>query len=160
MANEVQMWSPFRELDRFRRDFDDLLNSFFGNRMGAPGQFGSLPVESYIDDGKLVVRADLPGIDPKDVDITVTGDQLTIQAKREHRQEKKERDFIHRELSYGSFVRTLKLPAGVKPDSVTASYRDGVLELTAPLPEEAKARTVPIQVEGKSAGRVENKSNS
>ncbi|MGH7987220.1 MAG: Hsp20/alpha crystallin family protein [Candidatus Binataceae bacterium] len=157
MANEVQMWSPFRELDRVRRDFDDLIDRFFGNRPGT-GQFGSLALESFVDNGKLVIRADLPGIDPKDVNITVTGDQLTIQAKRERRQEKNDRDFIHRELSYGSFMRVVKLPAGIKPNDVTAAYHDGVLELTAPLPEEAKARSVPIQVEGKPASTEPAKS--
>ncbi|MGH8013482.1 MAG: Hsp20/alpha crystallin family protein [Candidatus Binataceae bacterium] len=158
MANEVQMWSPFRELDRFRRDFDDLIDRFFGNRPPGPGQSGTLALESFVDNGKLVIRADLPGIDPKDVDITVTGDQLTIQARRERRQEKNDRDFIHRELSYGSFMRTVKLPAGIKPNDVKAAYRDGVLELTAPLPEEAKARSIPVQVEGKATSTEPAKS--
>jgi HSP20 family protein len=150
MANDVQMWSPFRELDRFRRDFDDLFDRFLGGRLTREPRVLAPSVESFVDDGKLVVRADLPGIDPKDVEITVAGDQLTIRGKRERREEQKRGDFIHREVSYGSFERTIKLPEGVKPDDIKASYNNGVLELTAPLPKEAQTRKVPIQVEGPS----------
>ena len=157
MANEVQPWSPFRELDRFRRDFDDLFDRFLGGRLSREPRAMAPSVESYVDNGKLVVRADLPGIDPKDVEITAAGDQLTIRGKRERRDEQKSGDFIHREVSYGSFERTIKLPEGIKPDDIKAAYSNGVLELTAPLPEQARARKVPIQVEGASGvSRVES----
>ena len=152
MANEVQPWSPFRELDRFRRDFDDLFDRFLGGRLSRESRAIAPSVESYVEGGKLVVRADLPGIDPKDVEITVAGDQLTIRGKRERREEQKRGEFIHREVSYGSFERTIKLPEGTKPDDIKASYNNGVLELTAPLPEQARTRKVPIQVEGAAAG--------
>ncbi|MGH7932098.1 MAG: Hsp20/alpha crystallin family protein, partial [Candidatus Binataceae bacterium] len=103
MAKDIQMWSPLRELDRVRHDFDDLLDRFFGSRTGTEGHFESLalPLESFIDKGNLVVRADLPGIDPKQVEITVTGDQLMIRGKRERSHEEKGRNFIQREVSYG-----------------------------------------------------------
>jgi HSP20 family protein len=91
------------------------------------------------------VRMDLPGIDPKDVEITASGDQLTIRGKREQQHEEKTRDFIHREISYGSFERVVKLPGGVNPDQIKASYNNGVLELTAQLPEQSRTRKVPIQ---------------
>lgn len=148
MANDVQMWSPFRELDRFRRDFDDLFDRFLGGRMTREPRAAAPSIESYVEDGKLIVRADLPGIDPKDVEITAAGDQLLIRGKRERRDEQKRGEFIHREVSYGSFERTIKLPEGVKPDDIKAAYNNGVLELTVPLPEQAKTRKVPIQVEG------------
>ena len=151
MASDVQTWSPFRELDRFRRDFDDLLNRFLGGRAGRETELGLIPaLESFIDQGKLVVRADLPGIDPKNVEISVSGDQLTIRGKRERIHEKKEHDLIHREVSYGSFERSVRLPEGVKTDEIKAAYHQGVLELTIPVPEQPKSRKVPIQVESKS----------
>jgi HSP20 family protein len=151
MANEPQAWSPFRELDRFRRDFDDLFDRFLGGRLSRPSQGSGPALESYVDNGKLVVRADLPGVDPKDVEITATGDQLTIRGKREQRHEQRQRDFLHREVSYGSFERVLKLPGGVNPDEIKASYTNGVLELTVPLPEQARTRKVPIQSSGGSS---------
>jgi HSP20 family protein len=150
MANDPQAWSPFRELDRFRRDFDDLFDRFLGGRFSREPRSSAPSLESYVEDGKLVVRADLPGIDPKDVEITVAGDQLTIRGKRERSGEQKSGAFIHREVSYGSFERTIKLPAGVSHEDIKASYSNGVLELSALLPGQSKSRKVPIQVEGAS----------
>jgi HSP20 family protein len=150
MANEPQVWSPLKELDRFRRDFDDLFDRFLGGRMGSMlsrgGEFPAL--ESFIDNGKLMIRVDLPGIDPKDVEITVLGDTLTIRGKREQQREERGRNYLHREVTYGSFERSLRLPEGVKADEVKASYRNGVLELTVAVPQEAAARKVPIEIEG------------
>jgi HSP20 family protein len=156
MANEPQAWSPFRELDRFRRDFDDLFDRFLGGRSSRQGRVPAL--ESYVDNGVLTVRADLPGIDPKDVEITVTGDQLTIRGKREQRNESRGRDFLHREVSYGSFERMVKLPGGVNPDDVKASFHNGVLELTVPLPEQSLSRKVPIEGSTGAENKPEAKS--
>ena len=145
MANEPQAWSPFRELDRFRRDIDDVFDRFLAGRPPWQSSGSGPALESYVANNRLIVRADLPGIDPKDVEITVTGDQLIIRAKREQQHEEKGRDFIHREVTYGSFERTVKLPGGVNPDEIKASYKNGVLELTVPLPEQSPTRKVPIQ---------------
>jgi HSP20 family protein len=150
MASD-QTWSSFRELDRFRRQFDDLLNRFLGGRAGHESEPELIPaLESFVDQGRLVVRADLPGIDPKDVEITVSGDQLTIRGKRERVREEKDPALVHREVSYGSFERSVRLPEGVKPEEIKAAFHNGVLELTVPVPDQPKIRKVPIQVEGKS----------
>jgi HSP20 family protein len=158
MANEPQAWSPFRELDRFRRDFDDLFDRFLGGRLTQQSSGNGPALESYVDGGKFVVRADLPGIDPKDVEITATGDQLTIRGKRQQQREERGRDFIHREVAYGNFERVVKLPGGVKPDQIKASYNNGVLELTVPLPEQSRTRKVPIQSIERTHGSTETKS--
>src|SRR5438132_11413347 len=140
MADQTQTWSPFRELDRFKRDFDDLFDRFLGGRLSRQSSGRGLALESYVDNGKLIVRADLPGVDPKDVEITANDDQLTIRGKRERQSEEKGRDFIHREVIYGSFERVVKLPGGVNPDQIRAAYSNGVLELTVPLPEQSQTR--------------------
>jgi HSP20 family protein len=158
MANEPQAWSPLRELDRFRRDFDDLFDRFLGGRLSRQSPGNGPALESYVDSGKLIIRADLPGVDPKDVEITATGDQLTIRGKREQQREEKGRDFIHREVAYGSFERTIKLPSGVNPDEIKASYNNGVLELMVPLPEQSHTRKVPIQLAEGSRGSSAAKS--
>ena len=80
MANPIQLWKLFREMERFSRDVDDVFDRFLGfGRRGEKEEVEFEPtIESYVEDDKLVVRADLPGIDPKNVEITVTGDTLTI----------------------------------------------------------------------------------
>jgi HSP20 family protein len=150
MANEVQMWSPFQELDRFRRDFDELFDRFLGGRGNLPSRAAAVfpAVESFVHEGKLVIHVDLPGIDPKDVEVTVSGNTLTLSGKREHKREEKNRNYLHREVTYGSFERTVELPEGCNASEIKASYRNGVLELTVPMPKGAMARKVPIQIEG------------
>jgi HSP20 family protein len=157
MANEPRTWSPLRELDRFRRDIDDVFDRFLGGRRSRQSSGTGPALESYVDSGKLVVRADLPGIDPKDVEITATGDQLIIRGKREQQREERGRDFIHREIVYGSFERVVKLPGGINPDEIKASYNNGVLELTVPLPEHARIRKVPIQSSEETPGPRSNR---
>jgi HSP20 family protein len=152
MARDPEKWSPFRELDRVRHDFEELLDRTLGSRASRE-QRGTPALESFVDSGKLIIRADLPGVDPKDVDVTVTGDQLTIRGTREQRVDEQSFSFIHREFSYGSFERTVRLPGGVKVEDVKASYRNGVLELTMPVPKESKSRKVTIQVEGEPSKR-------
>jgi HSP20 family protein len=148
MATELTTWSPLRELDNFRRSFDEMFDRFTkdwfsGDWMRVRGP----AIESWIEDGTLVVRADLPGVDPKDVEVTVTGDTLTLRGKREHMEEKSGRDYFHREVSYGSFERSISLPKGVKAEEIKATYKNGVLDLRMPLPKELSARKVPVTVE-------------
>ena len=118
-------WFRFEVPEMFRRmrDFD--------------WEAGWLRVEEYVDDGTLVVRAELPDIDPdKDVELSVADGVLHIRAQREERTEKKDKDSYRSEFRYGSFVRNVPLPQGVKEDDITASYKDGVLEIRTPMPAE------------------------
>ena len=98
---------------------------------------------------KIVVRADMPGIKPEDIKIEVEGDILTVSGEHEETTEEKDEKFVRRERRYGSFMRSIALPAGVDPDSLTATVKDGVLEVTVPLPQEAKQRTA-IEVKPKA----------
>jgi HSP20 family protein len=147
MTKAVELWSPFRGLERFRHDFDTLVDRFLGGDGEFMATSGSPALESFMEKGELVVRADLPGVDPKDVDVTVSGDTLMIRGKREHRSEEKNRNYFYREVSYGGFERAVTLPEGVKAEEVKASFKSGVLELRMPVPKEAVARKVPIEIE-------------
>ena len=104
-------------------------------------------IEAGVEDGKFVVRTDLPGIDPTNVEIKVAGDLLTIRGSREEKSESKKADFYKREIRYGSFERSITLPAGIKAEDLKATYQEGVLQLTAPLPKEALPKEVKIEVE-------------
>jgi HSP20 family protein len=156
----LERWKPSRELDRFRSELDDLIERFgfdrdwFGRFPGRDlfADWQTVPqrpaIETRIDDGKFVVRTDLPGIDPKNVDIKVVGDMLTIKGSREEKSETKKADYTRREIRYGSFERSIALPEGIKAEDLKATYHDGVLELTAPMPKEALPKEVKIQIEG------------
>jgi HSP20 family protein len=106
-------------------------------------------VEEFTEGDTLVVKAELPGIDPdKDVDITVSGGALHIRAERKEETEESGKTFHRRELRYGSFARTIPLPEGVEDSDIAASYKDGILEVRVPMPKEAateSARTIPVK---------------
>lgn len=104
-------------------------------------------VEEYREDGTLVIRAELPGIDPaKDVDVTVSDGTLHIKAERHKEETTEKKGYVHRELRYGSFTRTLPLPEGIATTDVTAAYKDGILEIRLPAPavKAETARKIPI----------------
>ena len=127
-----------------RRSPMDVIERLFEGEMG----YSAIRVEEVVDGNTLVVRAELPGIDPeKDVDVTVTDGVLSIRAERQEKTEHKDKDSYRSEFRYGSFVRRLPLPSGVQQADVTASYKDGVLEVRAPLPDQqevASASKIPI----------------
>ena len=154
----LEKWNPSRELERVRHEFDDLLERFGSERSWfkewEPAAHRPA-IESYTEGDKLVVRVDLPGIDPKNVDIKVTGGILTVKGSREEKSETKKADYFRREVRYGSFERSITLPEGMKAEDLKAAYRDGVLELTGPMPKEAVSKQVKIQIEGAEAKKAE-----
>jgi HSP20 family protein len=112
------------------------------------GESGSmLRVEEYRDGSTMVVRAELPGIDPdNDVDITVSGTTLTIAARREQKSEHRDKYGYRSEFQYGEFSRSIQLPLGTREEDIRASYTDGVLEVRIPTPDQdaAPSRRVPV----------------
>ncbi|HEX7085300.1 MAG TPA: Hsp20/alpha crystallin family protein [Vicinamibacterales bacterium] len=104
-------------------------------------------VDVFEKDNRLVTKIDLPGMKKEDVKVEVTDGQLTISGERKHEAEEKHEGFYRCEREYGSFYRTVPLPEGAGIDDVKATFADGVLEVSVPLPPRAekKARTVPIQ---------------
>jgi len=127
---------------RERFEFPDLWRRFFDLDLGAEW----MRVEEFMDDKTLVVRAELPGIDPdKDVELSVTDNMLHIRAEREERTEDKEKETYRSEFRYGSFVRNIPLPVGTAIDDVKASYKDGILEVRVPMTEVKQATTkIPV----------------
>jgi HSP20 family protein len=155
LGRALMSWqSPFSQLSTFRREMDDLFTRVFGDweRAGtpwAPLSTSYTPqIESCVRENTLYIKADLPGIDPNDVEVTVEGTQLTLTGERKAEHEGHESNYFHREVRYGGFVRTFTIPEGVKAEDVQASYRHGVLELSVPLPEAMLPKKVNIAVEG------------
>jgi HSP20 family protein len=100
-----------------------------------------------VEEGKLTVRVELPGIDSKDIMVNVVGNMLTIRASRQEEHETKKRDFLHREFRYGTIERLMTLPEGVKAEDIKASFSNGLLQLTIPMPEETAPKEVKVHVE-------------
>jgi HSP20 family protein len=102
-------------------------------------------VEEFREDGTLVIRADLPGIDPdKDVELTVTDGILHIEAQRREEEKHEEKGYVRQELRYGSLSRSLPLPEGVTEADITATYKAGVLEIRIPEPKREPAKKIAI----------------
>ena len=144
-------WKPFRELSTLHQGFDELFSRLFaGEEEWFPTTAslrGIMPaVESFTRNDELVVRVDLPGVDPKKVELAVEGRRLVMRGEREVKEERNKKDYLYKEVSYGRFERFLDLPEGVDTDSIKATYGDGVLEITMKAPKEMVAKKVPISV--------------
>ena len=152
MFGELMRWNPSDELSSWHRDIDELFGRFFGRNENSVGSW--VPrMETYRKDNEYVMRLDLPGVNPKDVEVQAEGNQLTI--KGERKTETKSADY--QETYYGKFERTLPLPQGVEADKIGAEYQHGVLEIRVPLPAQLAGRKIPIQIDQKNNKQLESK---
>src|SRR5207302_10961521 len=146
----VVRWNSFGDIDTLRRSMDQLFDEVFTRRPGVGREVTTLAwepaVEMFESDHEVVVRAELPDVDPKQVEITVTSDAITLKGERKHEQEEKGRNYYRRELRYGTFARTLPLGTEVKSGDAKATYKDGVLEVKNPKSERVKPTSVKVQI--------------
>jgi HSP20 family protein len=148
----IVRYEPFRDLvtfqDRLNRIFED---AFRGNRgpsdeEWALGGSWAPSVDIYEQEGNLVLKAELPGIDPKDVDVRVENNVLTLRGERKLDTEVKKESYHRVERSYGAFSRSFTLPNVVDTDKIRAEFKDGVLRLVLPKKEEAKPKQISINI--------------
>lgn len=149
-------WRPFRELERLMR-WDPRFPRFFDGFDEAEEELAAPPVESFVKDGNLVVRADIPGLEPKDIEVSVLHDVLTIKGERKSEKEVKKEEYLRREVSYGAFERRMSLPPGAIADQAKASFKNGVVEITVPLAKEVQGKKIPLEVEAAKKVEVEKK---
>jgi HSP20 family protein len=162
--------SPLGMLGRMMEDMDRIFGDFgFGrSQMLSPFRGGftesmwSPNVEVMEKEGKLFVRADLPGLKPEDVNVNVENDVLTLRGERRNEHEEEKEGLYHCERSYGRFERSIGLPSGIDPNSIDARFENGVLEISAPLPkQEQRGRRIEVKGGGGgSTGTGERKSVS
>lgn len=143
----VRRPSPFGELLSLRQAMDRLFeDSFVRPRpwtgIGPAGD--GLALDAYSTDDALVIKAALPGVRPEDVDITVSGGNLTIAGTWQAERDEGEGDYLVREMRRGSVSRTVGLPDGLEPDKASASFENGVLSLRIPKAEDVKPRQIRI----------------
>ncbi len=161
----IVRWEPFPELMPLRRAMDRLFEESFirpTRLLGVLGEAPVLPIDMYQTANEVVVKTALPGVDPEDIDISITGDTLTISGEIEAEEEVKKEDYICQECRYGAFSRSVLLPSGLKTDKAEATFEHGVLTLTIPKAEEIKRKSVKVKAKAKAAkeaveGKAETK---
>ena len=147
MAN-LTIWRPITDLV----NFGDVFERFFARRSGYDSdlfnnKFWTPAVEVVDKKDRLIVKAELPGIDKKDVKVNVENDYLTISGETKNEHEVKEKEYYYSERSYGSFSRSIPLPVEIETGKIKAAYKKGVLTIDLPKSEKAKPKEIDVKVE-------------
>ncbi len=149
----IVRWEPFRDLlslqERMNRLFDDSVRGL--GRTGAEDDWAlggswAPPVDIYEHEGSIVLKAELPGVEAKDVDVRLENNTLTLRGERKLDREVKKESYHRVERSYGAFTRSFTLPSVVDQANIKADFKDGVLQVVLPKREEAKPKSISINV--------------
>ena len=147
----IVRWQPFCDLMATERGFDRLFRDAFSSVL--PVREGEFPTRAWApavdiceNENNIVLKAELPGVDPKDVEVRVEDNTLYLKGERKFEKDTKEENYHRIERSYGSFARSFALPNSIDAEKVAAEYKDGLLTLTLPKREETKPKTIKINV--------------
>jgi HSP20 family protein len=141
---------PERDLERLMGDFfDRRARAWWPERWSLPAVLDIEPpvVDFYKEKDELVVKAELPGMDKQDIEINVTDHTVTIEGEKKKEEKIEEKNYYRSERFFGSFRRTLELPAGVQAEKAKASFKNGILEVRLPKTEAAKPKEIKVAVE-------------
>ncbi len=139
----VAPWHTFEDMDRFM----DEVFCTWTTPWWRTGDMGWAPSIEVLDrKDSIMVRAEMPGMQKEDIDVSVMGDTMTISGERRQEAEAKEEDYYRREMSYGKFSRSITLPTSVDAEKIEATYENGILEINLPKIEKAKARKIEVKV--------------
>jgi HSP20 family protein len=144
MSN-LTRWEPMREMMSLREAMDRLFDDAFTRPLSLSGVSAAPAIDMYQTDQEVVVKATLPGLKAEDVDITVTGETLTIRGEYKQENEQENTRYHLREQRSGSFARSLLLPTDVKADKAKADFENGILTITMPIAEEVKPKSITIK---------------
>src|SRR5208337_277679 len=145
----IVRWGSLRDLLTTQRELDRLFREAFSPVSGeteVSTRSWAPPVDIYETEEAIVLKAELPGIDPKDVEVRVEDNTLYLKGERKYEKEVKEQNYHRVERSYGSFARSFSLPNSIDAEKVKAEFKDGLLTLTMPKREEAKPKTIKTDV--------------
>jgi HSP20 family protein len=152
----VIRWQPFSDMLALRQAMDRLFDDSFvrpSRLTTAFGEGADLPVDMYQTDDSVVVKASVPGIKPEEVEVTITGDTLTIKGETRTEEEVKKDNYFHQEIGYGAFHRSILLPSSLQTDKAEATFDNGILTLTIPKAEETKPKQIKIKPKGVIEGK-------
>ncbi len=141
-----QWLDPFGLLTDLQDDFNRLFStSVRRSPLEGAGEF--LPsIEVHEDENQYTLHVDTPGMERKNIDLSVSGNILTVKGERKIEEKKKEKGCFYSERRYGSFQRSIQLPAEIEAEKIAANYKDGVLEVTIPKSEKAKPKQIKVDV--------------
>lgn len=149
MTGKLKPWRPLGNVDVLSRDMNHIWDRFFGSdlniRPWEKGWVPSLDVSETKD--KLIVKTEIAGVDPKEIDIKISGDVLTIKGEKKEEREEKDESYHLMERRYGAFSRSIQLPIEVEEKKIKANYKNGVLKITLPKSEKSKAKATKIAIE-------------
>ena len=141
----MRYWQPFTEIETIREQLDKVFDQRAATRDNSETAW--MPALELVDAGdNFVLKAQLPGIDPKDIDVQVTPEAISISGERRYQNTEEKPGYVRSEFRYGKFHRVLPLPAHIQNDSVQAEYKDGILTLTLPKVTEARNKVVKINL--------------
>lgn len=153
-ARPARALSPLQEMERMmERMFEGFTPGWLSSRwerpvwreLAAPFE-GKMPTVDVVDrEDEVVVRAELPGVEKKDLDVTMSDNTVTIKGSVKHEEKEEKGDYYRREISEGSYARTVMLPAEVDGSKAKAKFKDGMLELTLPKLEKSKRRSIAVE---------------
>jgi HSP20 family protein len=136
---------PESGLTRFRSEIDSLFNRFLGEPWAAVDELALPRTDVAETDKEIKISMELPGIDGKDVEISVAGGMLTVRGEKKQERQEERRDYHYLERQFGSFQRTFQLPTSVNPDQVDAQYKNGVLQITLQKQPQAQAKRITVK---------------
>jgi len=145
---ELIRWNPRRDMFNLRHQMNHLFDDAFGSvvrgdsRLSVWNRYPT--VDIYDNDKHIVIKAELPGIDKKDIVIDVKDGVLTLKGERSFDNEVKEEKYYCREIMFGKFERVFRLPADVDPEKISADYKDGILKIDIPKPEEQQPKKITV----------------
>jgi HSP20 family protein len=146
MAGEIRRWDPLQEVLSLRRAIDRILDEAFARSSFFFGPSDWPSVDIYETKDEVVVKAAVPGVRPEDLEVTVSGNTVTLRGELREEQEAREGSWVRQERRFGAFTRSFVLPVEVVADRATAEYEHGVLTLRLPKAEAVKARTIKVKV--------------
>lgn len=144
--NAITRWDPFRGLSTLQDEVNRLFDSTFKSKTDSSLAAWAPAVDIYETENELVVKADLPDLTEKDIDVRVENNMLTIRGERKYDQTVKEDNYLRVERSYGAFSRSFSLPNTVNTDAIQASYKNGVLKVELPKRAESKPKQVKVNI--------------
>lgn len=137
-------WDPFAEISALRRAMERVFDTYAPLRIREEEEL-PFPLDLFETDKEVVVKAAIPGLQPEDIEISVSGESLTIKGESRHEEKVEKENYYRQEIRYGTFCRVVPLPAPVQVEAAEAEYKDGLLTVRLPKAEEARPKTIKVR---------------